>query len=149
MPVPRIDGSDRIPADVTVTFAAARPEVVEVTVSLTIEVTSFTPPASTGSLLRRLYSRRSLGRSRLCKRDPPSDLRCCRVVVPGAVTMSPPPGAENVTTIVALPARADAGFTTIVPVVPGPVAVLEVTATVAVAVNVVACIVPGADRQGN
>jgi hypothetical protein len=47
-----------------------------------------------------------------------------------------------VTTIVELPTQAVAGFTTIVPVVPGPVAVLQVTATVAVAVNVVACIVP-------
>jgi hypothetical protein len=63
------------------------------------------------------------------------------VVVAGAVKVRPPPGAANVTAIVAVPVSAVAGLTMIVPGAPGPVEVLQVTATVAVTVKVDARIV--------
>jgi len=62
------------------------------------------------------------------------------VVMAGAVTVRPPPGAVKVTGIVLLPVSATVGLTMMFAAVPGPVAVLHVTATVAVTVNVVACI---------
>jgi hypothetical protein len=52
------------------------------------------------------------------------------VVVEGAVTTRPEPGAVNVTTMVLLPVSNGLGFTTIVAAAPGPVAVLHVTVAV-------------------
>src|SRR3954468_22478071 len=56
---------------------------------------------------------------------------------------SPAPGAPTVTLMVAAPERAVTGFTTMLAGAPGPALVLQVTATVAVAVSrFAACIVP-------
>jgi hypothetical protein len=57
------------------------------------------------------------------------------VVLEGAVTTIPLLGAANVTTIVAEPVNTGDGFTIIVALAPGPVAVLHVTATGEVAVS--------------
>src|SRR5262249_39372439 len=71
------------------------------------------------------------------------------VVLPGAVTTMPLVGVANVTTIVFEPVSRGDGFTTIVALVPGPVAVLQVTDTGPVAVSTLACRLPAQAVSAN
>src|SRR4051812_44011729 len=74
---------------------------------------------------------------------PAAELAAFRTWDTGVGTTSPDPGGPTVTLIVAAPVRAVAGLTTILAGAPGPVVVLQLTATVAVAVSrLAACPVP-------
>jgi hypothetical protein len=122
-------------AQVIVTPDAARAEMVAVTVSFTVDVISFVPPALNWITVAPVLAPTHPAVTLTMNDRPAVWFAVLSVVLAGGVTTIPLLGAVNVTTIVAEPVSTGDGFTTIVALLPGPVAVLQVTATGVVAVS--------------
>jgi hypothetical protein len=133
-------------AQVIVTPDAARADVVAVTVSLTVDVISLVPPALNWITVAPVLAPTHPAVTLTMNDRPAAWFAVLSVVLAGGVTTIPLLGAASVTTIVAEPVNTGEGFTTMVAFAPGPVAVLQVTATVAVAVSTLArnCPTPAA-----